>query len=82
MNSATPLLAHYVDHAPAQAAAVSAPWMPAQGVGGDIAARTDRTDPEPHIESTETDETHNPLWPVAIGTAFLFSAMAAVMVFS
>jgi hypothetical protein len=43
---------------------------------------TDRPDPAPRVESTETDDSHNPLWPVAIGTACLFAAMAAVMAFS
>jgi hypothetical protein len=43
---------------------------------------TDRPDPAPRVESTETDDSHNPLWLVAIGTACLFAAMAAVMAFS
>jgi hypothetical protein len=38
-------------------------------------------DPKLRIGPTEADQLPSPLWAVAIGTAFLFVAMAAVMAF-
>jgi hypothetical protein len=82
MSSAAPLLTHASDHASAEAPADSASHVRPQAVADDVTAQTDRPDPKPCVEPTETDDSHSPLWPVAIGTACLFAAMAAVIAFS
>ena len=65
------------------AAADSAAQIVAEphGAANHPAARSDRADRTLRIESREAHDFSNLLWAVAIGTAFLFAAMAAAMVF-
>lgn len=83
MNSPAPLAAHRVDDAPSHARADCGQQTVAQlhEAASDPAARNGRPDPKLRIEPTEVDDFRSPLWAVAIGTACLFAAMAAVLAF-
>ena len=45
------------------------------------ATQNGRPDPKLRVEPTEADDFRNPLWTVAIGTACVLAAMAAVIAF-
>jgi hypothetical protein len=81
MNSPAPLPVHPVDHTPPHALADCAQYAVAQLQGAAIepAAQNCQPDPKLRIGPPEADQLPSPLWAVAIGTAFLFVAMAAVM---
>ena len=84
MNSPAPRPAHRVDHAPSQARPDCGQQTVAQlheEAAGEPAAQNGRPDPKLRIEPTEADDFLSPLWTVAIGTACLFAAMAAVLAF-
>ena len=83
MNLPTPLPVHRVDYTPSHALADCAQHAVArlQGAAAEPAAQNCQPDPKLRIGSTEADHFRSPLWAVAIGTAFLFVAMAAVMAF-
>jgi hypothetical protein len=78
MNSSAPLPAHRVDHASSHALADCAQQHKA---ASEPTAQNGRPDPKLRIEPTEADDFRSPLWAVAIGTACLFTAMAAVLAF-
>ena len=77
----TPFSQH-VEHAPALAPADSAPQSVGQPyqTASDRALQTDRHTPELRNGPTGTDDLRNPLSSVVIGMAFLFAAMAAVLI--
>jgi hypothetical protein len=83
MNSPAPLPAHRADHASSHARADCGQQTVAQlhEVASEPAAQNGRPDPKPRTEPTEADDFRSPLWPVAIGTACLLAAMAAVLAF-
>jgi hypothetical protein len=74
MNSTAPLPAHRVDHAPSDVLKDCARQTVAQ-------LHETANDPKLRIEPTQADDSSSPVWVVAIGTACLFAAMAAVMAF-
>jgi hypothetical protein len=82
MNSPAPLPAHRVDRAPSHALADCAQQTVTQlHEAAREPAAQNGPDPKIRIEPPEADDFRSPLWTVAIGTACLFAAMAAVMAF-
>jgi hypothetical protein len=81
MNSPAPRSALRVDRAASHALADCAQQTVAQPHEAANATQNGRPDPKLRIEPTEADDFRSPLWTVAIGTACLFAAMAAVLAF-
>ena len=83
MNSPAPFPVHRIDQTPRPVPADCAQHAVAQlhGAAAEPAAQNCQPDLKLGIDSTEVDEFRSPLWPIAIGTAFLFGAMAAVIGF-
>jgi uncharacterized membrane protein len=83
MNSPAPLPSDRVDDAPSLARADCGHQTVAQlhDAASGSAAQHGRPDTKLSMEPAEADDFGGPLWAVAIGTAFLFAAMAAVLAF-
>jgi len=83
MNPPAPLHTQRVARASPEALAEGAQQRIAQlhEAANEPATQNGRPDPKLRIEPTEADDFRNPLWAVAIGTACLFAAMAAVLAF-
>jgi hypothetical protein len=83
MNPPAPLHTQRVAHASSDALAQGAQQRVAQlhEAAKEHATQNGRPDPELRVEPTEADDFRNPLWTVAIGTACVLAAMAAVIAF-
>lgn len=81
MNPLAPRHTHRVAHASSDALAESAQQRVVQlhGAANEPGAPEARPDPKLRVDPTEADDLRNPLWAVAIGTACLLAAMAAVI---
>jgi hypothetical protein len=83
MNSYAPLPVNRVDHAPSDAldACVQPMAMELHGAATEFMVQNGRRDSKPRIELMHAADPGSPLIVLAIGTACLFAAMAAVMAF-
>jgi hypothetical protein len=80
-NSSAPLPIHHIDHASLRTLAAPAVHSVAQLHEEEAAVQNGYRDPTPRIEPPQHNDFRSPLWVVAIGTACLLAAMAAVMAF-
>ena len=83
MNPPAPLHTQRFAHASADALGEGAQPRVAQlhEAAKEPATQNGRPDPKLRVEPTEADDFRNPLWTVAIGTACVLAAMAAVIAF-